>query len=156
MQATDSGTVVDGMIQLPSDCREPQSVRLAVAGRFAEIPPLPPSELSHADLGSCTVGYVTVNNALHLIGSTDGQAYELTYWQEVPDLATAPMNRNWLIQREPGLYLYGALIEASPYLQDDARTTVWVQQYQDIVAGMHAEDARARYGNAPAMQVRVP
>lgn len=61
------------------------------------------------------------------------------------------MNRNWLIQREPGLYLYGALLEASPYLGDDAKATVWVAQYQDILKGMQVEDDRARYGNSPSM-----
>ena len=116
-----------------------------------------PPEALHTDVRQGTAtGYVLVGNSLKLINGSDGDAYTLTYWQEVPDLASSPMNRNWLIQREPGLYLYGALIEASPYLQDDARTTVWVQQYQSILAGMQAEDDRARYGNAPAMQVRTP
>jgi hypothetical protein len=155
MQAEDSGTVADGVITLPSDCREVQSVRVTIAGYDRELPPLPPSRLQEA-AASSPVGYVTLNNNLRLVGAADGLAYTITYWQEFPDLASSPMNRNWLIQREPAIYLYGALIEASPYLQDDARTLVWVQQYQDIVAGMKAEDDRARYGNSPAMRVCAP
>jgi hypothetical protein len=156
MQAEDAGVVTGGVITLPSDCREVQSVRVALGGRDFELPALPPSRLKDDVAAGYPIGYVTLNNNLRLIGGQDGLAYTLTYWQEFPDLASSPMNRNWLIQREPGLYLYGALIEASPYLQDDERTLVWVRQYQDILAGMKAEDDRARYGNSPAMQVRSP
>ena len=155
MQAEDTGTTTDGMIQLPSDCREVQSVRVSVGGCEMELPPLPPARLNTPVTGTLR-GYVTVGNALRLVGSTDVYTYTLTYYQEFPDLASSPMNRNWLIQREPGIYLYGALIEASPYLGDDARTLVWVQQYRDIVAMMQAEDDRARYGNAPALGFCVP
>lgn len=87
----------------------------------------------------------------HIIGGTGSNAYKLTYWQGIPPLATSPLNRNWLIQREPGLYLYGTLLEASPYIQDDSRAAIWVTQYRDILEGMNAQDGRARYGTAPRM-----
>lgn len=156
MQAVHTGVIANGTIQLPSDCREVQSLRIASSGYETEINPLSPSRLADAVSRQHTVGYVTVGDDLTIIGSADGSTYTLTYWQQFPDLASSPMNRNWLLQREPGAYLYGALIEASPYLQDDARTLVWVQQYRDIVDGMHAEDDRARYGNAPAIRVSAP
>lgn len=95
------------------------------------------------------IGYVVVDETAFIIGGQGNQLYKLTYWQEIPSLETSPMNRNWLLEREPGLYLYGTLIEASPYIQDDARAAIWVTQYQDITSGMKMEDDRARYGNAP-------
>lgn len=152
-----SGLVNGNKVQLPSDCREVQSLRIANGGLYTEIHPLPPARLADTLTTAFPVGYVTVNGVLQLIGGSGSPAYTMTYWQEIPDLATAPMNRNWLIQREPGLYLYGALLEASPYVADDARAIVWATQYRDILEGMQKEDDRARYGNAPAISPgRVP
>lgn len=36
---------------------------------------------------------------------------------------------NWLLQLSPGLYLFGSLIAAEGYLQDDARIQTWVSLY---------------------------
>lgn len=155
MQATDAGTLTDGVLTLPSDCRQIQSLLVSTGGRDVEMFPLPPSALADVGVSTYPRGFVVRNNAVIVIGG-GSEAYQLTYWQELPDLASAPMNRNWLIQREPALYLYGALIEASPYLQDDARTLVWVEQYRSILEGMQAEDDMARYGPSPSIRFHAP
>lgn len=62
------------------------------------------------------------------------------------------MTQNWLILREPSLYLYGALCESAPFLKEDQRLVTWGTFYTSIRDGMKGEDDRARYGNAPAMQ----
>lgn len=64
MQATITGSAVNAMIQLPSDCREVHSVRIAYAGSNGEIYPLPPSRLADAETTDFPVGYVVVGNAL--------------------------------------------------------------------------------------------
>ena len=105
------------------------------------------------------VGYVTVGNVLQLVGGGTGSAstsptasydYVLTYFQSIPALGNAATT-NWLLTREPSLYLYGALIEASPYIGDDARAATWATQYKVTLQGMQAEDDRARYGNSPSI-----
>lgn len=40
---------------------------------------------------------------------------------------------NWILSSHPDVYLYGALVEASPYLSDDARVAVWGQLYATAV-----------------------
>lgn len=153
MQATRTGLVsTDNTIQLPTDCRAVQSLRINTGGIYKEIHPLPPERLADAAItSSFPAGYVAVQGVLQLIGGNGQPDYALTYWQAVPALATAPMNVNWLLTREPGLYLYATLLEASPYIQDAGQAQVWVQQYKSILEGMQAEDASARYGNAPAI-----
>lgn len=151
-QTTLTGTVSSGQIQLPADCRAVQSVRVAVGTYYQEIGPLPPDRL--ADTVPTTgfpMGYVNVAGILNLIGGTGSPTFKLTYFQKVPALDSTN-DTNWLLTREPGMYLYGSLIEASPYLQDDARTLVWAQQYTSILDGMAGEDDRLRYGNKPRMQ----
>jgi hypothetical protein len=63
----------------------------------------------------------------------------------------SPNDVNWLLLREPALYLYASLLEAEPYLKNDKRTVVWAQMYKDLLQGMHAESDSARYGNNPSI-----
>lgn len=149
MQDTYSGIVsLNNTIQLPSDCREVLALRVTDSGLQRELKPLPPSQLATT---SCVrLGYVTRGRMLQCVGGTDQPNFYLEYLKAIPALADAPLQMNWLIQREPGVYLYAALLEASPYLQDDSRALVWAQQYGDIVEKMNAEEAGLRYGNAPA------
>lgn len=90
------------------------------------------------------------SGSLKTIGGSGSEDYSLTYWAAVPSLSDSA-STNWLLTREPGLYLYGALIEASPYLADDTRTLVWAAQFKSIMDGLSAQDASDRYGNAPRM-----
>ena len=41
---------------------------------------------------------------------------------------------NWILTGYPDVYLYGALMEASPYLSEDGRVQVWAQLYAAAVA----------------------
>lgn len=151
-QTTLTGVVSSGLIQLPADCRAVQSVRIAIGNTYQEIEPLPPDALADVTPSQgFPAGYVNVGGILTLIGGTGSPTFKLTYYQKIPALNDTDTT-NWLISREPGLYLYASLIEASPYLQDDARALVWAQQYTSILEGMNGEDDRLRYGNTPRMQ----
>jgi hypothetical protein len=152
MQTTLQGTVSSGQIQLPADCRRVQSVRVAIGSYYQEIEPLPAEYLADTvPTMGFPFGYVHVDGILNLVGGTGSQAFKVTYFQRIPALDSTNTT-NWLLTREPGLYLYGSLIEASPYLKDDERTLVWAQQYQSILSGMQGEDDEVRFGNAPRMQ----
>jgi hypothetical protein len=142
---------IDSTIRLPNDCRAVQSLRIATGGGYQNIHPLPPERLADTITTAFPVGYVTVGSTLTLIGGSGQPAYALTYYQAIPNLAAAPLDVNWLILREPALYLYATLLEASPYIRDMTITGVWVKQYQDILAGMNSENDSARYGNSPSI-----
>lgn len=151
MQTSVTGAVASNVITLPADFREVQSLRILWGQLYTEIHPLPPEALADTVATGFPSGYVVVNGEIRTVGGSGSETYAMTYWAAVPALSSSA-TQNWLILREPGLYLYGALIEASPYLADDQRALVWSAQYRSILDGMTAEDASARYGNAPAMQ----
>lgn len=67
--------------------------------------------------------------------------YELTYWQRVPSLATAP---NWLFTFHPDAYLYGALLQSAPYLIADARIPVWESALATIISDIVGADQTER------------
>lgn len=48
---------------------------------------------------------------------------DLTAYKEIPALSGGNPS-NWVLQYNPDLYLYTALLHAAPFLQDDARTAV--------------------------------
>lgn len=94
--------------------------------------------------------YSMEGGTIHLPPGVD--AYRMAYWAKIPALSDdAPTN--WLLEQEPAIYLYAALIESGPVLKDDARIAMWSTLYENIVNQMQVNDDYARYGNGPAMAV---
>jgi hypothetical protein len=151
MQASLTGTVAaDNTIALPADCRQVQSLRINVGGVYQELHPLPPERLADTITSAYPVGYVTVGRVATLIGGNSTPDFALTYFQAVPALSDdAPIN--WLLQREPGLYLYATILEAAGWIRDGDIADVATRQYVSLMEGVTAEDVGARYGNAPAI-----
>lgn len=73
---------------------------------------------------------------------------ELTYLAKVPALSAA-VPTNWVLTDGPDLYLYATLLESAPYLQEDARITVWGQLYDAALDRVQQQDERARWPSSP-------
>ena len=72
---------------------------------------------------------------------------------KVPDLASN--SDNWLLDDSPDVYLYGSLMHSAPYLQEDARITVWAQLYSAAVARLNESSDRSRHsGSGLKLKVR--
>jgi hypothetical protein len=69
------------------------------------------------------------------------------YYKKFDQLQTA--GSNWLLQNHPGIYLYGALIEAAPYVGDDGRLNTWYQAFSGSINGLQSQDALDRHGGNP-------
>lgn len=69
---------------------------------------------------------------------------ELLYIAQIPALSDGSPT-NWLLTTAPDTYLYGALMQAAPYLKDDARLAVWSSLYQQAVAGLNEASNAARF-----------
>jgi hypothetical protein len=79
---------------------------------------------------------------------------ELIYFQKLPELSGSNAS-NWLLLNAPDVYLYGALVAASPYLGDDARVAVWAQMYASSVLKLNEESEKAKYsGSGLSMRVK--
>ena len=66
---------------------------------------------------------------------------ELTYYAKLSKLSSTNTS-NWLLTAAPDIYLYGALMQAAPYLQDDARITVWAALYKNGLEELKLSDDR--------------
>lgn len=52
------------------------------------------------------------------------------YWGRLPSLS-ASNTTNWFIANAPEILLYGALLEAQPFIMNDSRIAVWSAAYED-------------------------
>jgi hypothetical protein len=76
---------------------------------------------------------------------------EIVYHQRVPALSGTNTS-NWLLDKHPDAYLYGALMQSAPYLKSDERIPVWAGRFQQIIEQIRASDEDARYsGSTPAI-----
>lgn len=80
---------------------------------------------------------------------------ELTYYAKLSKLSSTNAT-NWLLTQAPDVYLYGALMQAAPYLKDDARITVWATMYTRGLEELQvADDRGATSGGSILMRART-
>jgi hypothetical protein len=66
---------------------------------------------------------------------------ELIYYSKLAKLSNSNTT-NWLLTKAPDVYLYGSLLQAAPYLQDDARIQVWAGLYKAGIEELQIADER--------------
>lgn len=88
--------------------------------------------------------FSVVGGEFRFYPAPDGEyTYTLDYYARVPALSDSATS-NWLLTKAPDLYLYGALCESAPFLQEDARLGVWESRFQAAKRSLHAAEARAK------------
>jgi len=79
---------------------------------------------------------------------------ELIYYSKLSKLSST-VSSNWLLVASPDIYLYGSLLQAAPYLQDDARIPVWTSLYDKALTDLQvADDRGATSGGAMSARAR--
>jgi hypothetical protein len=148
---------------LPADCAELRSVRLSTglpewdtSLTIGTVEQLADARARWANTSSRPLYGAVYNNTLEVTPGPD-QAYTgiITYYQALIPLATAPGGVNPTLTEYPDLYLYGALLHASPYLEDDARIPAWQAKYDKAVDKMNIVVDREEFG-AGVKQARLP
>ena len=100
------------------------------------------------------VYYTITGSQLEFIPTPDTTySAELTYYAKIPALSDSNTS-NWLLAYAPDLYLYGALMEAAPYLKDDERLPVWSQMYINSLGDIEVADQRASVSSTPLVRAR--
>ena len=91
--------------------------------------------------------YTILDQAFEVFPAPDGDyVLELTYYEEIPDLAIN--STNWLMTYYPSAYLYGSLIHSAPYLSEGNRIAEWSALYQKAINDINAESERAKTGGS--------
>lgn len=132
---------------VPSDFLETKSLKLTSTN-----PPTPLSFLTIDALDAESSKY-TASGKPRFFGVVGGQfrivptpdatyTTELTYYAKLTKLSSSVAS-NWLLASSPDVYLYGALLQAAPYLQDDARIQTWATLYERALNDSQTADDRA-------------
>ncbi|WP_288076721.1 hypothetical protein [Pseudomonas sp.] len=79
-------------------------------------------------------------NTLELAPIPDSDCtLELLYYQKIPALSDSNPT-NWLLTNWPNAYLFGALLQAQPFLMNDERIPVFQSLYSQAVEGLNVVD----------------
>lgn len=131
---------------VPDDFLETKSLKLTSTN-----PITPLSFLSIDDMDAARSHYTasgrprffSVVGGQFRISPTPDAAYttELIYFAKLAKLSSTVAS-NWLLTSSPDIYLYGSLLQAAPYLQDDARIQVWATLYERALNDLRTADDR--------------
>ena len=72
--------------------------------------------------------------------------YLLRWMGGIPKLGEGVFQTNWLLQQGPDAYLYGSLLHAAAYIQDDTRVPLWEGFFRDAVRSLKRIAVRQRTG----------
>lgn len=72
---------------------------------------------------------------------------EILYRQNIPALITN--STNWLLTAAPDLYLYATMLEATPYIQNDSRVSLWATGMQTVMEQLNALAERQSFDSGP-------
>ena len=106
--------------------------------------------------GSNTTGkpkaYSLIGDEIQLapIPDTD-YTLEVAYYEKFTPLST-DVTTNWLTENAPDVLLYGALVEAEPFIKNDERMPLWLNAYKEAIDKIQKADDRDRHSGS---QMRV-
>ena len=108
----------------------------------------------NANTGGRPTHYAHIGEQLEVFPTPNGTYdVELLYYQKIPALSDVNAT-NWLLTDYPDVYLYGSLMQAAPYLDNDQKMQVWAGLYGSAVNSINAESKKARYSGA-GMRIRI-
>lgn len=137
---------------LPNDFLEAKNVQL----NSEPVTSLQYVTMEHADLlraglyqtSAKPKYYTLVGNTLEAVPNPDNEyTIELVYYKQIPALSDSNTS-NWLLASYPDVYLYGALMQAAPYLKDDERIAVWGPLYRQFISDLNLSSDKAEVSGA--------
>lgn len=132
---------------VPSDFVSAKSLVLTSTAPIQPLEFLSEDELDAKKYTYRTTGkplyFTVVGTQFEVLPAPDtGYTAELTYIGTLPKLSNSNTS-NWILARHPDVYLYGALMQAAPYLRDDERVGLWASMYTQAIEDMLVQDSRA-------------
>jgi hypothetical protein len=111
--------------------------------------------------GSTTTGkpraYSLIGDEIQLAPIPDSTyTVEMAFYEKftaLGDGSSGTVTSNWLTKNAPDVLLYGALLEAEPFIKNDERVNLWINAYNSAITRIQDADARDRHSGS-AMRVR--
>ena len=162
-----AGTVIDlgstepEFVTLPGLFQTMRRVRLtSVTGKprlkFATAAQMDDFRNARDNLSGQPIWFSISGDEMELCPTPDrAYAVEMVYRKNIPPLsATSGYTTNWLLDFAPDMYLYGALMEAAPYLHEDERIATWASGLAAGVDQLNKLSEQALYNAGPLVMRR--
>lgn len=148
METTADLTVSSQTVALPTGFLAQRRLYLDTSTDRKRLDFYPPADfwMRRASSETGTPVIYTVEGDNIVFGPTPDATYtgKILYYQRFTALS-GDSDTNWLLSNQQFLLLYGALIEASPFVGDDPRTMTWAMMYDDRIEKMQQADRDDRY-----------
>lgn len=129
---------------LPSDCLAVKSVSLSGYDDLGFGTPSEAVTHSLAYVGDPADRWSVDGNTLVISPTQTTGTVTLRYYARIPALS-ADNTTNHILTASPGIYLYGSLLQAAPYLLDDARMQTWGSLYTQACDALQGADDAAEF-----------
>lgn len=140
-----TATLDDAGEALPSDFLAAKSVHLENWGNLEFGTAGELADFNEGYAGGAARWYGIDGNSLVVSPTqTGGGTVTLRYYARIPALSDTNTSNHVLVA-SPGLYLYGSLVQASPYLLDDARLQTWGTLYTQAAELLQNADDAAEH-----------
>ena len=145
-------------LSLPSDYQSMRRVRIAdIAGKprlfFLPSELLDEKRFAAQDAPGQPRYFSIFGGELELFPTPDTTyTLEIIYRRLIPPLVLNSVN--WLLTNHPDAYLYGALMEAEPFMKNDQRIATWAQALSAVIDAINSVSNDAAFNAGPlAVQV---
>ena len=87
------------------------------------------------------------------LGPSPGSAYDysIMFYKKIDALSDSNTTEQ-MLTNNPDVYLYGALLEAEPFLMNDQRVQLWATAFQESLSALQEQDNKDRHSGS-AMRV---
>lgn len=154
--ATASMTAGDGKVALPADFLEMRNIYTQGNPRMP-VTYLSPSAFmrdARADESGLPVFYTVLGAEFEFAPKPDTTyTLEILYFAK-PTPMSDSVSSNAFLANYPDALLYASLLEAEPYLINDARTATWADLYNRAILNIQNSDQNSEYSGVP-LQMRV-
>ncbi len=130
---------------LPIDWLEMIQIQFTAGGRLQVISAAELQDRKEVSLTPHKPKYYRLTSDQIEFYPTPDSSYEaaMQYYARVPALTDVDTT-NWILTDYPDIYLYGSLVHAAPYLNDDQRITVWASLYKSGVDALDQDNKKSR------------
>lgn len=146
METDETLTLLNGgtTVALPARFSEPILLEIVYTGRDnRRLSYLTPQQMAIQTATSGEPTYYTINGDNIEFPFPSDQDYTLRF-RMLADFDIASTSTNDLLDKYPGIYLYGSLLQAAPYMVNDARIQTWAAMYSNLVKKVNKAEGRTR------------
>jgi hypothetical protein len=156
-------TINTQYIALPDRFLEMRNLRIDTSRGWKSLRVMSPEQIDenrttfHGNVTGEPEGYtLNPDDSIEVTPAPDDTyTVEMTFYQGIEGLSDST-DTNWMLDKNPDLYLFGALLQSAPYLKEDERIAVWSGLYRSLFTDIQAESDRAKYaGSTPIVRAKA-